>query len=66
MGRIQQQWSFRKYRKFSDEEWLKVLLDSVEGTATVPMPSFPDPSCKPGSSAAPARTPSAKRGTSTP
>ena len=48
MGRIQQQLSFRKYRRFSDEQWLQVLLDSLDGTAPVPMPSFPDPELQAG------------------
>lgn len=48
MGRIQQQLSFRKYRKFSDEQWLGVLLDSVNGDASVPMPGFPDPELQAG------------------
>jgi ubiquinone/menaquinone biosynthesis C-methylase UbiE len=42
VGRIQQQLSFRRYRRFSDDEWLRVLLDSVRGAAPVPMPGFPD------------------------
>ena len=48
MGRIQQQLSFRKYRRFSDEQWLQVLLDSIDGTAPVPMPGFPDPELQAG------------------
>ena len=42
MGRFQQQLMYRKYRKFSDDRWLKVLLDSITGSAEVPMPGFPD------------------------
>lgn len=42
MGRIQQQVAYRKYRQFTDEQWKQVLLDSVSGTAPVPMPGFPD------------------------
>ena len=30
-----------RYHTFGDEEWLRVLLDSIEGKARVPMPSFP-------------------------
>jgi ubiquinone/menaquinone biosynthesis C-methylase UbiE len=32
----------RRYRRFSDDEWRQVLLDSAEGKAKVPMPGFPD------------------------
>ena len=48
MGRIQQQWSFRKYRRYSDAQWLQVLLDSVGGAAAVPMPGFPDATLQAG------------------
>jgi SAM-dependent methyltransferase len=39
---------YDKYRKFSDDRWLKVLLDSVTGSAEVPMPGFPDPELQAG------------------
>lgn len=48
MGRIQQQLAFRKYHRFTDEQWRQVLLDSVRGAAPVPMPSFPDPELQAG------------------
>jgi hypothetical protein len=48
VGRIQQQLAFRKYRRFSDEEWRQTLLDSVSGRATVKMPTFPDASLQTG------------------
>jgi len=32
---------YRQYRRLSDKAWLKTLLDSIDGRASVPMPSFP-------------------------
>jgi hypothetical protein len=32
---------YRQYKRLNDKAWLKTLLDSIEGKAKVPMPSFP-------------------------
>jgi SAM-dependent methyltransferase len=32
---------FRQYNRMSDKAWLRTILDSVDGRARVPMPSFP-------------------------
>ena len=34
---------FRQYNRMSDKAWLRTILDSVDGTARLPMPSFPPP-----------------------
>ena len=41
MASLQDQLAFRRYRKLGDDAWRKTLLDSVDGRAKVPMPSFP-------------------------
>ena len=33
--------NYSHYRRLTDEEWLQVLLDSVQGRNEIPMPSFP-------------------------
>jgi SAM-dependent methyltransferase len=38
---LQDQLAFRRYRKFDDGQWHKVLLQSVDGKSKVPMPGFP-------------------------
>jgi ubiquinone/menaquinone biosynthesis C-methylase UbiE len=32
---------YRQYGRLNDKKWLKTLLDSVDGRASVPMPTFP-------------------------
>jgi SAM-dependent methyltransferase len=48
VGRIQQELAFRRYRGFTDDRWLQVLLDSITGDAPVPMPGFPHPELQAG------------------
>jgi SAM-dependent methyltransferase len=33
--------AFRRYNRLSDEAWLRTLMDSIDGRATIPMPGFP-------------------------
>jgi ubiquinone/menaquinone biosynthesis C-methylase UbiE len=43
MSSLAEKWNYRRYRRFRDDEWLKVLLDSIHGKSKVPMPGFPTP-----------------------
>jgi SAM-dependent methyltransferase len=38
-----ERWNYGRYRRYrhNDDEWLKVLLDSIHGRSKVPMPRFP-------------------------
>ena len=48
MASLQDQLAYRRYRKLGDDAWRKMLLDSVDGKAQVPMPGFPDPELQAG------------------
>jgi SAM-dependent methyltransferase len=41
VSRLAERRAFRRYNGLSDEAWLRALLDSIEGQASVPMPRFP-------------------------
>jgi len=39
---------FRRYHRLDDAAWRRVLLDSVHGNSTLPMPGFPPPALQTG------------------
>jgi SAM-dependent methyltransferase len=41
MSRVNQLLQFRRYNRLNEEEWLRTLLDSIDGGTQLPMPSFP-------------------------
>jgi SAM-dependent methyltransferase len=38
---LKEWWTYRRYRRLTDDEWRQTLLDSVSGSSKLPMPGFP-------------------------
>jgi SAM-dependent methyltransferase len=41
MSGLVERWNYSRYRRLTDEAWLGMLLDSVQGVNKLPMPRFP-------------------------
>ena len=48
MPSLREATAYWRNRRFRDDDWLRVLLDSIEGRAPVPMPRFPPPELQAG------------------